>query len=170
MTLRTRRLTLRAARQTDLQDLFTIFSDLRAMKYWSTAPHESPERTQENLDRLIASAQVRLTYFVVEMDGRAIGTAGMHKENEIGFLLHPDYWRQGILTEAMAAIIPHIFTTTDVTELTADADPNNAASVGLLKSLGFKETGRAEKTYCINDIWSDSVYFALPRPLDQRPS
>ena len=133
------------------------------MKYWSTAPHETPGRTQENLDRLIAAAKVRLVNFVIEMDGRAIGTAGMHKENEIGFLLHPDYWRQGILTEAMAAIIPYIFATTDVTELTADADPRNAASVGLLKSLGFHETGRAENTYCINDVWVHSVYFALQR-------
>lgn len=163
MTLRTRRLILRAARQDDLQDLFAIFSDTRAMKYWSTAPHKTPERTQENLDRLIEAAQDRLTYFVIEMDGRAIGTAGMHKENEIGFLLHPNYWRQGIVTEAMVAIIPHIFATTDVTQLTADADPNNAASVGLLKSLGFQETGRAKDTYCIDGVWSDSVYFALQR-------
>ncbi len=163
MMLKTKRLILRAARQDDLHDLFAIFSDPRAMKYWSTAPHESPTRTQENLDRLIAAAQVQLIYFVIEMNERVIGTAGMHKENEIGFLLHPDYWRQGIVTEAMAAIIPHIFATTDVTQLTADADPDNAASVGLLHSLGFQETGRAKDTYCIDGVWSDSVYFALQR-------
>ncbi len=163
MTLKTKRLTLRAARQDDLHDLFAIFSDPRAMKYWSTAPHESSTRTQENLERLIAAAQVQLIYFVIEMNERVIGTTGMHKENEIGFLLHPDYWRQGIVTEAMAAIIPHIFATTDVTQLTADADPDNAASVGLLHSLGFQETGRAKDTYCIDGVWSDSVYFALQR-------
>jgi len=162
--LKTERLILRAAVQDDLMDLYTIFSDPRAMRYWSTAAHDSPERTQQNLDRLIASAHKRLTYFVIEMDGRAIGTAGMHKDDEVGFLLHPDYWRQGIVTEAMNAIIPHLFATTDVLRLTADADPRNAASVGMLKSLGFVETGRAANTYCIAGVWSDSVYFALPRP------
>ncbi|WP_341365857.1 GNAT family N-acetyltransferase [Yoonia sp. BS5-3] len=163
MTLVTDRLILRAARQSDLQDLFAIYSDRRAMKYWSTAPHESPERTQENLDRLMAAQQDQLLYFIIEKDGRAIGTAGMHRENEIGFLLHPDYWRQGIVTEAMRAIIPHIFSQTDLSVLTADADPRNKASVGLLMSLGFTETGRAQNTYCIEGIWSDSAYFALQR-------
>lgn len=162
--LTTKRLTLRAARQSDLMDLYAIFSDPRAMRYWSTAPHDSPARTQQNLDRLIASAEEQLTYFVIDKDGRAIGTAGMHKNDEVGFLLDPDHWRQGIVTEAMQAIIPYLFEVTAHAQLTADADPRNAASVGLLRSLGFVETGRAEKTYCINGEWSDSVYFALPRP------
>jgi ribosomal-protein-alanine N-acetyltransferase len=164
MTLITKRLILRAAKQDDLMDLYAIFSDPRAMRYWSTPPHQSPERTQENLDRLIVSGRNLLTYFVIEMDGRAIGTAGMHKTDEVGFLLHPDYRRQGIVTEAMDAIIPYLFDVSDHAQLTADADPRNAASVGILKSLGFQETHRAENTFCINGEWSDSVYFALQRP------
>ncbi len=164
MILKTERLILRAAKQGDLMDLYAIFSDPRAMRYWSTAAHENPERTQQNLDRLIAAAERQLTYFVMERDGRAIGTAGMHKTDEVGFLLHPDYWRQGIVTEAMNTIIPYLFEVTDHAQLTADADPRNEASVGILKSLGFQETHRAEKTFCINGEWSDSVYFALQRP------
>ena len=164
MTIATERLILRAAKQNDLMDLFAIFSDRRAMRYWSTAPHDSPACTQEHLDRLIASTAEHLTYFVIEKDGRAIGTAGMHKADEVGFLLHPDFWRQGIVSEAMNAIIPYLFEVTDHTQLTADADPRNDASVGILQSLGFEETHRAEKTFCINGEWSDSVYFALQRP------
>lgn len=164
MPLLTKRLVLRAARQGDLMDLHAIFSDPRAMRYWSTPLHDSPARTQENLDRLIAHADGLLTYFVIEKDGRVIGTAGMHHADEVGFILHPDYWRQGIISEAMGAIIPHLFAVTDHAQLTADADPRNSASVGILKSLGFKETHRAERTFCINGEWSDSVYFALQRP------
>ena len=48
-------------------------------------------------------------------------------------------------------------------ELTADVDPDNAASIGLLKSLGFRETHRAERTMQIRGQWCDSVYFALRR-------
>ena len=171
MTLKTKRLILRAAKQSDLMDLHAIFSDRRAMRYWSTPPHDSPERTQENLDRLIASAEQQLTYFVIEMDGRVIGTAGMHMDDEVGFLLHPDYWRQGIISKAMNAINPYLFEITDHAQLTADADPRNTASVGLLKSLGFEETHRAKNTFCVNGEWSDSVYFALPRqtrPIKER--
>lgn len=164
MTLRTERLILRAARQDDLMVLYAVFSDRRAMAYWSTGPHDSPARTQQNLDRLIAPGQETLTYFVIEMDRRAIGTAGMYQSDEVGFLLHPDYWRQGIVTEAMRAIVPYLFEVTEHSELTADVDTDNAASVTLLKSLGFHETHRAKSTFCIEGVWSDSVYFALPRP------
>lgn len=163
MILTTERLILRAPRQDDLMDLYAAYSDPRAMRYWSTPPHPNPARTQDSLDRMVDQSREKLTYFVIEMDGRAIGTAGMHQGNEIGFILHPDYWRQGIVTEALGAIIPYLFETTDHAQLTADADPRNDASVSLLRSLGFVETGRAEKTFCINGEWSDSVYFALPR-------
>ena len=162
--LKTKRLILRGARPGDLMDLHAIFSDPRAMRYWSTPPHKTPGKTQENLDRLIANSRERVTYFVIDMDGRAIGTAGMHRADEVGFLLHPDHWRTGIVTEAMNAIIPYLFAVTDHKKLTAEADPRNAASVALLQSLGFRETHRAERTFCINGEWSDSVYFALPRP------
>ncbi|MEO1639147.1 MAG: GNAT family N-acetyltransferase [Pseudomonadota bacterium] len=162
--LRTKRLLIRGARQTDLSDLHEIFRDPHAMRYWSTPPHESPDVTQAFLDRLIASSARRMTYFIIEFSGHAIGTAGMHKDDEVGFLLHPHHWRKGIVTEAMDAIIPYLFEVTDHQQLTADADPRNAASVGLLLSLGFGETHRAKNTFCINGEWSDSVYFALPRP------
>ncbi len=161
--LKTERLTLRAARPDDLDDLFAIYSDRRAMRYWSTPPHPDKTTTQGNLDRLIASARDRLVYFVFEHQGRVIGLGGMHKGDEIGFLLHPDYWRQGLVREAMQAIIPHLFEVTDVQQLTADVDPRNAASVGLLIALGFEETHRAKNTFCINGEWSDSVYFRLNR-------
>ena len=134
------------------------------MKYWSTPPHRSREETEAHLRKMIAAAERSLTYFVIEGGGRAIGAAGMHKWGEVGFLLHADYWRKGIVTEAMSAIIPYLFETTDLDTLTADADPNNTASVGLLTSLGFVETHRAQNTFCIGGVWSDSVYFALQRP------
>jgi ribosomal-protein-alanine N-acetyltransferase len=164
--LKTNRLTLRAAVQSDLNDLFAIYSDPRAMKYWSTAPHVSPARTQKNLDWMIKSAHGQLVFFVIETGGHVIGTAGMHGDNEVGFILHPDYWRKGIVTEAMKAVIPYLFDTIDVDHLTADADPLNVASIDCLKNLGFHVSGTAKNTFCINDVWSDSVYFTLQRPIN----
>ncbi len=161
--LTTKRLILRAARPDDLDDLHAIYSDPRAMRYWSTPPHPDRATTQGNLDRLIASAARRLVYFVFEKDGHVIGVGGMHKDYEIGFLLHPNYWRQGFAREAMQTIIPHLFKVTDAPALTADADPLNTASVGLLRSLGFDETHRAKNTFCIEGVWSDSVYFRRKR-------
>ncbi len=165
MILKTKRLILRGPQPDDLNDMFDVYSNPEAMRYWSTAPHESPATTQDLLDRRIAAWASAPINFQIEMNGHYIGNAGNFAGDEIGFMLNPHYWRQGILTEAMTAIIPHLWDATDHTKLTADADPNNAASCGLLRSLGFQETHRAENTFCINDVWSDSVYFALPRPV-----
>jgi ribosomal-protein-alanine N-acetyltransferase len=160
----TERLILRGPQAGDLDDMFAIYSDPRAMQYWSTAPHESRAVTQRSLEWRLNDWHSRKTYFQIELDGRLIGNAGNHVDNEVGFILHPDHWRKGIITEAMGAIIPFLWANTDHTELTADADPLNTASVGLLTSLGFTETHRAKGTFCIDGVWSDSVYLALPRP------
>ncbi len=163
--LQTKRLTLRGPQARDLDDMFAIYSDPRAMAYWSTAPHEGRVVTGEMLKRRLAAWPDRETNFQIEMDGRVIGNAGNHVANEVGFILHPDHWRKGIISEAMSAIIPYLWAVTDHADLIADADPLNVASVGILRSLGFRETHRAKNTFCINGRWSDSVYFALKRPI-----
>lgn len=109
-------------------------------------------------------ATTRLVYFVIELDGRVIGQCGMHGKDEYGFILHPDSWRMGIVTEASSTIIPYLFATHDIDQLTADVDPLNNASVCALQSLGFVETHRAKNTFFIDGNWSDSIYFSLPRP------
>lgn len=164
--LTTRRFLLRAARPDDLTDLFEIYQDPDAMRFWSSPPDGRPEQTKLRIDRMIDGAKTPpVAYFVLEKDGKAIGTAGGNKSGEVGFILHKDFWRQGLISEAMSAIIPHLWQVLDVDELMADVDPNNHASIGLLTSLGFQITGTKENTYHINGVWSDSVYFGLPRPI-----
>lgn len=168
MILKTQRLVLREPRSDDLDAMFAVFSDPKAMRYWSTAPHESPEITKDILDRRIAQWEQAPVTFQITIDDTYIGHCGNFQDNEIGFMLSPKYWRQGILTEAMGAVIPHLWRVTTHDHLMADVDPDNAASCALLRKLGFHETHRAEKTFFINDVWYDSVYFALNRPADLR--
>ena len=78
-------------------------------------------------------------------------------------MLVPDHWRKGYVREAFGAIIPDLWKVTDHDALTGDIDPNNAASLTLVKSLGFHETRRAQNTFCIDGVWVDSIYFILPR-------
>lgn len=159
----TDRLVLRAAQDDDLAPLFAFFGDPRAMQYWSTEPDKTLDETRQRIEHLKAPGP-RL-YFVMEYQGVAIGTGGIHEGDEIGFILHPDHWRKGLMQEAVSAIIAHVWATTGLKQITADADPDNAASVGFLKSMGFQVTGEAKNTFCIAGRWSDSVYFKLPRPV-----
>ena len=160
--IRTARLTLRAARAEDLEPFWQILSDPVAMRHWSTAPHDSRAVTKDWLDQMIARAGSGRER-VIELDGRVVGKAGAHRLPEVGFILHPDVWGQGIVTEAMTAIIAFVWATTDTDHLFADVDPRNAGSIRALEKLGFRETHRAERTFCINGEWSDSVYLRLDR-------
>lgn len=161
--LTTERLVLRCPTDADLDDMFAFFGDPQAMRYWSTAPHADRSVTQERLDRMKARFVTSPHYYCLDYNRRVIGCAGLVPPNEVGFILHCDYHRQGFVSEAMRAIIADIWSRTDLAELIADADPENAASIGLLAYLGFTETHRAEKTFFINGVWSDSVYFKLTR-------
>jgi ribosomal-protein-alanine N-acetyltransferase len=157
----TERLVLRKARIADLEDLHAVYGDPLVMRYWSSPPHADIVVTQRHLERLIASSEPVVSYFVVERAGHAIGCAGVHMGDEVGFLLRSDHWQQGLMSEALRALIPYFFDELRYPQLTADADPMNAASVATLLSAGFVKTGEAKKTFCVDGVWSDSVYFTL---------
>ncbi len=160
----TPRLRLRRARPDDLDALHAVLSDARAMRYWSTPPHTDREQTREFLGKMIAAQPAESCDFVIERDGRTIGKAGCYHLPDVGYILHPDHWGQGLATEALGAVIAHIFAHYDVAALKADVDPRNAGSLALLARLGFHETHRAARTWRVGEEWCDSVYLALPRP------
>jgi RimJ/RimL family protein N-acetyltransferase len=161
--LRTDRLILRRARIDDLDAMHRVLSDPRAMRYWSTSAHSSLDETERWLRAMIVAPPERSNDFVLELGGRVIGKAGCWRLPEIGFILHPDYWGLGLAQEALAAAIASTFSEFAVQQLTADVDPRNHACLRLLRHLGFRETGRADRTWFVNSEWADSVYLALCR-------
>lgn len=162
--LRTDRLLLRRARLGDLDAIHAILSHPDAMRYWSTPPHETVEQSRDWLEAMIAAPEALCDDFVIEFEGRVVGKAGCWRLPEIGYILDPDVWGRGFAAEALRAVVAHVFATHAIPAITADVDPRNAASLALLSKLGFRETGRAERTMLIGTEWCDSIYLALPRP------
>ena len=160
----TERLLLRRAQMRDLQDLHRVFSHPDAMRYWNSLPYQDTAQTKHLLAAMVAADPAESDDFIVEYQGRAIGTAGCWRLAEIGFILHPDHWGQGLAHEALSAAIPHAFDALPMDKIVADVDPRNSASLALLTRLGFRETGRAARTLQVGDEWCDSVYLQLPRP------
>jgi RimJ/RimL family protein N-acetyltransferase len=156
--IHTERLLLRPMRPSDVDDLFAVFGNPEVMKYWSTRPHEDRSITAALIKGTIAASAETTAEFAIEHQGRVIGKAGFWQMPEIGYLLHPDYWRQGFGAEALTALMDYGFTQRGLDRITADVDPDNLASLALLKKLGFVETGREKNTLRIGDNWYDSVY------------
>ncbi|WP_114950977.1 GNAT family N-acetyltransferase [Sphingosinicella terrae] len=168
--IETPRLRLRRARAGDLDDIHAVLSDREAMRFWSTLPHESIEETRLWLSEMLCAPASASDDYVVEAAGRVIGKAGCWRLPEIGFILHSSQWRRGYAREALQALVPRIFARSDIPAITADVDPRNQASLGLLRGLGFVETGRAARTWNIGGIWCDSIYLALARAAAQPDS
>ncbi len=168
MEIRTERLTLRPARQSDLADVNAFMRHAKAMRYWSTPPHRNIEQTALWLQNMIHAPLEISANFLIEFDGRAIGEVGAFPLPEFGFIVHPDYWRRGFGFEASTAAIDHIFETRMIDTLLADVDPRNDGSISLLVKLGFQKTGEAHRTFCVGGEWVDSAYFSLNRPNTQR--
>lgn len=160
----TERLILRRARADDLDALHAILSDPRAMRYWSTPPHETIEQSRDWVADMMASRPEESEDFVVEHDGRVIGKAGFYRLPDIGYILHPDAWGRGLATEALRAVIDRVFERHPIPRITADVDPRNLASIALLERLGFRFTHRAERTWLIAGEYCDSLYYAMDRP------
>ena len=64
--------------------------------------------------------------FIVELDGRLIGKAGLWRFPEIGFILHPDHWGRGFAREALGFVIDRAFDVHGLPKVDADVDPRNA--------------------------------------------
>ena len=153
------RLVLRRAGAADAQALHGIFCDPSAMRYWSTGPHRDLAETEAWLESMRGAPQATSDDFIVEAGGRVIGKFGAWRLPEIGFIFDRQVWGRGYALEAGRAFLRHA-DAMGLGPLTADVDPRNAASIRLLGRLGFAETGRAERTFCIDGQWSDSMYFS----------
>lgn len=163
--LRTPRLLLRRPRSDDVAAMHAILRDPLAMQYWSTLPHTTLAESEAWVTKIIDAVNAgECDDFFVEHEGLLIGKAGLWNRNEIGFLFSPLVWGHGFAREALQALIDRGFQERGLEEIRAEADPRNERCLRLLSRLGFRETGRAERTYHIGGEWSDSVYLTLTKP------
>lgn len=107
--------------------------------------------------------------YVVERreDGAVVGDLGVgfgvpgERQAELGYRILPAYQRQGYAHEAVAAIIDHLIACHAVHRFVGVAAAENAASIAVLRSLGFREEGRFRESFWCNGAWLDDAYFAL---------
>jgi RimJ/RimL family protein N-acetyltransferase len=161
MEFQTERLLLRPAREDDLEPLHDIFSDPRAMAYWSSLPHGDLQATRDWLSSMIAIEPGEGEDFIIECDGQFIGKAGLYRFPDIGYILHPDHWGRGYVREALTFVIDRAFDVHGLERIAADVDPRNEGSLALRRKLHFRETHGAERNWAISGQVYDSIHLPL---------
>lgn len=161
--LRTQRLLLRQARESDLDAIHSVLSNSEATAYWFEPPHSSLQQSKAWLTSMIEIPEGTGEDFIVEHEGHVIGKVGFHAFPVMGFILHPQSWGRGFAREALVAVIRRAFEVHQLEFIDVDVDRRNERSLRLLKGVGFKEVGRAERTWNVGGNWCDSVYLRLSR-------
>ena len=165
-TLDAERLRLRAPREADAEALFAVFSDPAVTRYWSHPPWTERAQAMELIDDICRRAldgQLFQWAIADSHDDQLIGTVTLffvnrsHRRCEVGFALRHDRWGQGLAREALSRAIRYGESELGLRRFEADVDPDNAASLGLLKRLGFEEEGRARARWRVGAGVQDSI-------------
>ncbi len=86
---------------------------------------------------------------------------GISMSCSLGYWIGTPHARQGLMTEALTSLLPFVFETLGLHRLEAACLPDNVASHGLLRKLGFREEGYARGYLRINGQWQDHLLFAM---------
>jgi ribosomal-protein-alanine N-acetyltransferase len=103
--------------------------------------------------------------------GTALGSIGINSRGSygrcsVGYWLAPPYWRQGVMKEALRAVLKHGFESLGVVKFEADVFVDNIASAALLESLRFTREGTVRKAVLKRGVWVDEhLYGLLPEDL-----
>lgn len=155
--LKTERLQLRPWRISDLDDFYEYASveGVGPMAGW--IPHQSKEESRRILEKFISH---RVT-FACDYKGKVIGSLGIERYNEerfpefaelqgreLGFVLSKAYWGQGLMPEAVRAVISYLFDREGLDFILCTHYTDNPQSARVQAKCGFvpyKEISLATK-------------------------
>ncbi|HEY3038003.1 MAG TPA: GNAT family protein [Pyrinomonadaceae bacterium] len=172
-TINTSRLSLRSISAEDVDDFYTIYSNLEVMRYWSTPPLANKDAASKLINEIrdgFARRELLKWGIALLTDDTLIGTVTLfhpdftHRRAEIGYALGRAHWRQGYMRETLRAVLDYAFSVLDLHRIEADVDPRNTASVRTLERLGFQREGYLRERWQVNGEIQDALFYGLLRP------
>jgi ribosomal-protein-alanine N-acetyltransferase len=164
--LETSRLLLRRMQVTDAEAIFKILADDEVTRYYDDATYTDISQARDQIEAWENGFRNKrcIRWGITRKDDRAvIGTCGYygfhtwHMRAGIGYELARTHWRQGLMTEALTAILDLGFKKMGLNRIEAVVMPENGASIKLLEKLGFSNEGLL-KEY---ENWGDKGFTDL---------
>lgn len=164
--LKTARLVLRPIRMSDAHALFPLFSDPASMEHWSHGPLTHIEQMQTRVAHNLPPQSKPGYSFALTKDGeRALGWINFYNETHavagLGYILAPSERGQGLVGEAVEAMLEHGFKTLKLHRVYLDIDPNNERSIAVAERAGFRREGVFKKAFFRDGEYLDSVFYAM---------
>lgn len=169
--LNTNRLTLRQITHNDVNEFFWLRNSEEVMKYIQLPGFKSIEEAKEKINILkkLTTRNEGINWAItLNNSDKLLGWILLksidlvNHRAEVGYLLHPDFWRKGIIQEALTAVLDFSFDTLNFHSLEAYVNPENIASISLLEKNGFvKEAHFKENFYFEGEFLDTGVYSLL---------
>ena len=168
----TKRLKLRRYELDDAYDMFKNWAaDNEVTKFLSWKPHDNIDVTKEFVVQSISKYNNNIYYWGIELKeiGEIIGDISIvrleeaHLSCEIGYCMSRKYWGNGIMTEALKAVIDYLFAEVGFNRIAAKHDTNNVGSgkVMIKSGMSYEGTLRQVKLRNNNEFYDLAQYAIL---------
>ncbi len=148
-------------------------SDSEVTKFLTWQPHSSVEVSRGIIENWLKEYSDKKYYqwaIVLKDNGNEpIGDISVGQMNEdismvhIGYCLGRAWWRRGIMSEALKAVMDFMFDTVEVNRVEARHDPRNPNSGKVMQKCGMKYEGTLRSADRNNQGICDACYYALLR-------
>ena len=173
--LKTKRLILRQPTMKDVEWYYEYFS--RPEIVWGggePGPKNMSAARKEFMKYLIDLYRKRRGFrwiITLKEEGRPIGTLGFYKwvpsasyQAEMGYDLEKEHWGEGIMTEAMKAVVSFGFEKMELNRIEVYVMPRNKRSIRMISNLGFKREGLLRQRFFDEfGNYADDILFSMLR-------
>jgi RimJ/RimL family protein N-acetyltransferase len=147
-TITTERLVLRPLRPSDAGPITMHSSDERVARMTPSIPHPYPPGAAEAYIEGTRNGRRSEESWAIDATPSGgeelIGVIGYKPEaRELGYWVGPPSWGVGYATEAVRALVAHLFRTRSLDRIDATVFSDNAASMAVLAKAGFAEIGNS---------------------------
>jgi ribosomal-protein-alanine N-acetyltransferase len=172
--LETNRLLLRRFNIGDAQAMYDNWaSDPEVTRYLTWPAHQSVGVTKNVLKDWISQYGSDAFYLwaitVKDNGNEPVGSISVVQKDDrtrmvhVGYCMGKRWWRQGIMTEVLGAVIAYFFDVAGVNRVEARHDANNPNSGGVMVKCGMKYEGTMREADWNNQGICDSVMYAILR-------
>jgi RimJ/RimL family protein N-acetyltransferase len=150
--IHTARLVLRPPRESDADRLYALFNNWEVMRWLSSPPWPYTLDDARAFVRSRANGDGGAIGGAITLAGELIGIADVitkpasmiqrERGYSLGYWLGEPYWGNGFMTEAVRALLTHVFATIPDNTIFSGAFAGNAASLRIQEKLGFARDGK----------------------------
>jgi len=168
--LMTPRLCLRKLTIADVNDVFAYASDPLVARYTLWQTHRSRADSERFIEAELTkyeNLQPASWGLVYQQTGKVIGTCGFgtwhiaHARIEVGYALGRAYWGQGLMPEALQAVINFCFSRLPLNRIEALCLLENHASARVMEKVGMRYEGTLRQALCCQGRYCDLNLYAI---------